>query len=207
MTKPGDRMNYPEPLRALIPEGAEMELSAGEPQASMREALARFDLAAAIAPRQLADLSLADACRSGLWLAHHFLDESHAISQGIETPTGSFWHAIMHRREGDYDNSKYWFRQAGAHPAFVPLRQAARNEYLRDSNGRSDTTRAFAPLDILTLLDGERAWNPYAFVDLCKAACHGRGDLDKSCRTIQLLEWRTLFDYCFDTASRGAEKS
>jgi hypothetical protein len=197
---------YPSTIRDLLPtSGVITPLDAGAVNESVRGRLAKLK-PTDVVPGAV-DAEMAEACLAGLWLLHGFLDESHRISQDLHTTTGSYWHAIMHRREGDYDNSKYWFRQAGPHPAFVPLRQAARNEYLRDSNGRSDTTRAFAPLDILTLLDGERAWNPYAFVDLCKAACHGRGDLDKSCRTIQMLEWRTLFDYCFDAASRGGEKS
>jgi len=53
---------------------------------------------------------------AGLWLYVDDLDRSHAISQGINTPTGSFWHAIMHRREGDFSNSKYWLRNVGRHP-------------------------------------------------------------------------------------------
>lgn len=51
---------------------------------------------------------------AGLWLYVDDLDRSHAVSQSIETPVGSLWHGIMHRREGDFWNSKYWFRKAGA---------------------------------------------------------------------------------------------
>lgn len=58
---------------------------------------------------------------SGLWLYVDDLDRSHTISQGIPTATGAYWHAIMHRREGDFSNSKYWFRQAGSHPAISEL--------------------------------------------------------------------------------------
>src|SRR5689334_9801012 len=43
----------------------------------------------------------AAAMLSALWLWHDYLDESHTLSQKIESDTGSFWHAIMHRREGD----------------------------------------------------------------------------------------------------------
>lgn len=53
---------------------------------------------------------------SGLWLYVDDLDRSHTLSQNIHTSTGSYWHAIMHRREGDFWNSKYWFRKVGEHP-------------------------------------------------------------------------------------------
>src|SRR5688572_27783268 len=46
----------------------------------------------------------AAALLAGLWLWHDYLIESHHISQNLSTPTGSFWHAIMHRREGDFSN-------------------------------------------------------------------------------------------------------
>src|SRR5688500_14776191 len=35
------------------------------------------------------DRAAADAMLAGLWLWHDALDESHTISQGIETPTGA----------------------------------------------------------------------------------------------------------------------
>src|SRR5262245_31217087 len=70
------------------------------------------------------DRRLADCCRAGLWLAFGFLDQSHEISQGIETAEGSYWHALMHRREPDFGNSKYWFRQLGTHPVYAELAQA-----------------------------------------------------------------------------------
>src|SRR5690348_16418541 len=47
----------------------------------------------------------AKAMLAGLWLWHDWLDESHRISQSLSSATGSFWHAIMHRREGDFSNS------------------------------------------------------------------------------------------------------
>ncbi len=56
--------------------------------------------------------------KAALWLYVDDLEASHAISQGIHDSTGSMWHAIMHRREGDFSNAKYWLRLAGAHPAF-----------------------------------------------------------------------------------------
>lgn len=57
--------------------------------------------------------------QAGIWLYVDDLHRSHEISQGISNATGSYWHAIMHRREGDFWNSKYWWRQVGNHPALV----------------------------------------------------------------------------------------
>src|SRR3954447_7892804 len=59
----------------------------------------------------------ARAMLSGLWLYFDWLDESHRISQDLPSATGSFWHAIMHRREGDFSNSKYWYARCQGHPA------------------------------------------------------------------------------------------
>ncbi len=55
--------------------------------------------------------------QAGLWLYVDELDRSHSISQGIDDTTGSYWHGIMHRREGDFGNSHYWFNRVGHHPA------------------------------------------------------------------------------------------
>lgn len=54
---------------------------------------------------------------AGLWLYVDELDRSHDISQAIPDATGSFWHGMMHRREGDFSNSHYWFNRVGHHPA------------------------------------------------------------------------------------------
>ena len=41
---------------------------------------------------------------------------AHDLCQDINTDSVSYWHAIMHRREPDYSNSRYWHRLAAAHP-------------------------------------------------------------------------------------------
>lgn len=56
------------------------------------------------------------ALRAAIWLYVDDLERSHVISQNINTNTGSFWHAIMHRREGDFPNSRYWLRMMRSHP-------------------------------------------------------------------------------------------
>lgn len=59
------------------------------------------------------------AVQAGIWLYVDDLDRSHRISQGLDDETGAFWHGIMHRREGDFSNAKYWFRRARNHPAMA----------------------------------------------------------------------------------------
>ncbi len=73
------------------------------------------------APHKIKSRSDAECVHSALFLWHDYLDESHKISQEIETQNGSYWHGIMHRREPDYGNAKYWFRKVGAHPIFPAL--------------------------------------------------------------------------------------
>lgn len=52
---------------------------------------------------------------SGLLLLAGELDRSHSISQQDPSAEGSFLHGIMHRREADFSNAKYWFRKVGDH--------------------------------------------------------------------------------------------
>jgi hypothetical protein len=59
--------------------------------------------------------------KAAIYLRHGFLDESHKISQQVETPNGSYWHALMHRKEGDFSNSKHWYRRVGAHPVLAAM--------------------------------------------------------------------------------------
>ena len=63
----------------------------------------------------------ADLIRSAALLWHDHLDASHTLSQDIRSGDGSFLHGIMHRREPDYPNAKYWFNRVGKHDAFPDI--------------------------------------------------------------------------------------
>ena len=134
------------------------------------------------------------AIKAGLLLWHDFLDESHKLSQSIEGAgthrAGDYWHAIMHRREGDYGNSKYWFRRVGLHPVYETL--AARRGRLTEQNG--DAAR------LLEQVAPGGIWDPSAFVDACQRAARANDPAaELTLRRLQademlLLLWQTCLD-------------
>lgn len=180
---------YGPALASVLAEPRRPELGPGRANESMREQLEKLDVAQVCAGRPVADESMARACLAGVWLYHDFLDESHRISQEIETPTGSYWHGIMHRREPDYSNAKYWFRRVGRHGVFDPLAEVARQLALPE-----------VPAAIERCLAAE-GWDPFAFVDACQAAQGDGGKLRELCQEIQLAEWELLFDACHRVAT------
>jgi hypothetical protein len=111
--------DYPQFIAEQLAVPHPVSLDAGLPNRMAGERLRGVDATTLIAPRPVRDANMAAACLAGLWLRFDFLDESHTLSQQIETPEGSAWHAIMHRREGDFGNSKYWWRRVGKHPALI----------------------------------------------------------------------------------------
>lgn len=162
-----------------------------------RENMAVRDQLQALVPTKLfaeqtpiRDEQMARCCLSGLWLRHNFLDESHTISQEIHTSSGSYWHGMMHRREPDYSNAKYWFHKVGSHPVFPKLCQVA-HELAQSLPSNTDCN----------FLANQDAWDPFAFIDLCqKLAKSPDADSLMLCQSIAAAEWNVLFDYCYQHA-------
>ncbi|MBI1312292.1 hypothetical protein GC176_13465 [bacterium] len=130
---------------------------------------------------------------AGLWLIHDFLDESHKLSQSMEgrgaDRNGDYWHGIMHRREPDWSNSKYWFRRVGDHPIFFEL-SAIAGQLLAGSS-LSDADRWSRQLGV------SNTWDPFAFVDLCQAAAlDATSELASIARRIQWAEILLLLAHC-----------
>jgi hypothetical protein len=133
----------------------------------------------------ISDHAAAAGVLAGLWLWHDWLDESHRICQAIETPSGSFWHAIMHRREGDFSNSKYWYARAGRHEVYPAI-----------SSNAVDMLNPL-PLDKAWVRLTNGGWNPEQFVDLVRDASADAVDPRRPVLVnLQQLEWRMLFDHC-----------
>jgi hypothetical protein len=186
-----DPQTYGRVFTPLLETDRRRPLDSGRPDSSVRAALKKLDARSAFAHEgtEPADAEMAACCIAGVWVLHDCLDESHAISQSIETPSGSFWHAIMHRREGDFWNSKYWFRRVGQHPAFADIAERA-----------SKLAKSSAQEKHLKKLVIGGAWDPFAFVDLCEAAGSNSADAHELCLDLQQVEWEALFDHCYHNA-------
>jgi hypothetical protein len=158
-------------------------LAVDPPYLAMRPKLEALETDAAFAPHTVRDTHMAAACRAGLWLWFDFLDEAHTLSQDLHTIEGSYWHALVHRREPDHSNAAYWFRRVGTHPVFGPLREAA-------------ARLAASALPKGAFLSKQAAWDPFAFNDLCEASAEEAAPCHDLCRRVQKAEWELLFDYC-----------
>ncbi len=189
---PFDPARYGPLVASLLGQRRLPELGPGRPEDSLRPTLQKLTTVSLAAGRPVRDATMLDCCRSGLWLQFDFLDESHTLSQEIDTPTGSYWHGIMHRREPDYGNAKYWFRRIGNHPILDELGPAcaAGLELLR-RQGTLELDRAAQ-----WLLDAAR-WDPFRFVDLCETVSRGKSTSGLACREAARIEWELLFDYCY----------
>ena len=111
--------------------------------------------------------------RGGILYALDELDDAHRIFQDETSAEGSYWHGMMHRREGDFDNARYWFRRAGRLPAFADMRDAA-------GGASPDMAR-------------QETWDPYLFTGLCEQARFGAQELVPECQKLQRAEFDVLF--------------
>lgn len=83
---------------------------------------------------------------------HDHWDESHAICQAHEGDKDiDFVHMVLHRREPDAPNCRYWIAQAGWHPVYEALPKVAKKI------GHAD----LAPTG---------RWNPELFLERCLLA-------------------------------------
>lgn len=152
----------------------------GDPSA--RDALEALTLDGAFAHAEPRDRRAAACCLAAAWLLHGYLDEAHRLCQDVPTADGSYLHGVVHRREGDYGNAKYWFHRAGDHPA-------------------GPTIAAEAVRHAKTATAAADGWDADRFVDLCRDATR-RGDasLTEACLRVQAVEWGAVFDACYRAA-------
>jgi hypothetical protein len=127
--------------------------------------------------RPLKDADTFALVRGGLLYALDAIHEAHDLFQDAKGDSGSYWHGMMHRREGDFDNARYWFRRAGVLPMFSEMHRAT-----------SETSAVMAR---------QSNWDPYLFTGECEQARFGETDGLNELIALQRLEFEVLFDYCW----------
>src|SRR3954469_25035425 len=91
--------------------------------------LARKVREAEASTRPAATAADPELVRAALLYAVDDLDPAHRIFQDEHTDLGSYWHGMMHRREGDFDNARYWFRRSGRLPFYATLHRTVAEEW------------------------------------------------------------------------------
>lgn len=97
--------------------------------------------------------------RATALLYHDHHDAAHDLVQDLADHDGALIHGILHRREPDYWNAKYWFRRFVAHPAHVALGK-------RIPALVADPAHAALAKEITR----PGAFDPFTFADLVEAA-------------------------------------
>jgi hypothetical protein len=115
--------------------------------------------------------------RGALFYATDAIPEAHTIFQEAAGDLGAYWHGMMHRREGDFDNARYWFRRAGVLPFFSDVH--------RDASAHS------------ALMARQSNWDPYLFTGECEQARFGATESLAALSALQRAEFEVLFDYCW----------
>lgn len=131
---------------------------------------------------------MVDCCRAGLLLFNDDLGRAHPLVQDLPDQTASFWHAVLHRREGDYANARYWWNRVAAHPAFEPIFDLVLHR-----------------VPDFALLDELRAagrWLPLEFTAACQK-CAQDGKHEAELKATQRLEMRGLLEWCASQVRSG----
>ena len=112
-----------------------------------------------------------------LLYANDALSEAHRLVQDVSGDLAAYLHGMIHRREEDFENARYWFSRAGELPFFGELQKQS----------------AQISEDMAKQLN----WDPYLFVTLCERSKYGSRTSVKTLVALQKAEFSTLLDYLY----------
>ena len=113
--------------------------------------------------------------RAGLFYYHNAIADSHREAARDEGDLAAYWHGMVHRREGDFDNARYWMRRAGEQPVFQEMQG-------RVHDGAPNMAR-------------QSNWDPFLFINLCEQYKYGEHEYKKEIGALQRVEFAVMFDY------------
>ena len=126
-------------------------------------------------PQTLAPDAPVALVRVGLFYYHNALDDSHKQAAKSAGDIAAYWHGMVHRREGDFENARYWMRRAGEQPVFQEMQARA-------SDGSPHMSR-------------QPNWDPFLFIHLCEQYKYGETEYKKELGHLQRVELAAIFDY------------
>ena len=121
-------------------------------------------------------------CLAALMFAQDYIWEGHEIVQDYPELEASWWHAFMHRMEGDYGNSAYWYRRVGEPAEYVGFFEAVKKLEL-DSG--------------ISSIQDASSWDPFVFNGLIDRY---RNTSEESLKKVHELEFNFLFGLCLNKA-------
>lgn len=132
------------------------------------------------------DMETSDRVLAAGLLYHDHHNDAHDLVQDMTDAEGALIHAIVHRREPDYWNAKYWYRRVGDHPIY--RRMTGRVMELAGTEATEGLARRL-------MLSG--TLDPLEFVDACEmAARKGAGDpVVGFLRRLQHAEFEALVEH------------
>ncbi len=119
--------------------------------------------------------------RAGLFYHCNALDDAHRLVQETPGDVAAYWHGMIHRRERDFENARYWLRRAGEQPPFAEMQARA--------------------ADVSPNMGRQMGWDPFLLVHLAEQLRFGAEELAAEVVGLGRVEFEVFFDYCFRRAT------
>ena len=141
-----------------------------------------------IAPK-LNNQSMAALCLAGLQMANDCIWEAHELVQDMDEMEAYYWHAFMHRQEGDYPNGAYWFRLVGASDLYPQVLLKSQ-----------DFLKTISPVKELSEIATWSSWDALAINEIYRRASRRNDELQEQLHQLRCIEWSILFIRCLELA-------